>query len=169
MVNTDTLDLRDELAMRAPITFDQARDLWQHESPGTGPDLRNGTERRAFMAFWWTLRLEWADVGLAAREEPAHELGEAFEDRRMDRQIITLDWWDYRVTKPLAAAGVNTLRQLLALDVYQLDAIKGIGPDGFRDILDRLNREGLQLQAKADAPPPSTGASDEVGSEVLGV
>jgi hypothetical protein len=167
-MSTDTPTLRDELAMRAPITFDQARDLWQHESPGTGPDLRNGTERRAFMAFWWTLRLEWADVGLAAREEPAHEPGEAFEDRRLDRQLITLNWFDYRVTKPLAAAGVNTLRQLLALDVYKLDAIKGIGPDGLRDILDRLNREGLRLAPKANVPPHQASGSDEVGAEELG-
>jgi hypothetical protein len=167
--------LRDEFAMRAPVELLMVHAVW-----GDGEvNLSDTTTRRAFLAVWAMLCYEWADAILEQRAEPTREPGQPLpsapaptpaetEDRRLDRLLISLDWWDYRVIVPLKKAGVETLRELLALDVYRLDAIKGVGPDGFRDVLDRLNREGLMLKPKPNTPPPGASDSDAVGEEVLG-
>lgn len=166
-MSTDTLDLRDQLALAAPINFDFALRVWGDADV----DLVTDVSRHAFMAVWAMARYEWARVVLEHRAEPQREPGQPLpptaEDRRMDRQIISLDFWDYRVTKPLAAAGITTLRQLLALDIYRLDAIKGIGPDGLRDILDRLNREGLRL-APRSAPVADLDPAPVMGDDAIG-
>lgn len=169
-MTTDTLDLRDELALRAPVDFAMALRIWGDADV----NLLDTTTRHAFMAVWIMACYEWADVAMEQRNEPPREPGQPLpstaEDRRLDRTLLSLGWWDYRVTKPLAAAFIDTLRQLLALDVYKLDAIKGIGPDGLRDIIDRLCREGLRLAprrtplADPDPDPAPVMGDDAIGA-----
>jgi hypothetical protein len=161
----DTPTLRDEFALHAPIDFNAALRLWGDADA----DLVNDANRVTFMMLWAMHRYDYADAMLAQRDEPQREPGQPLpsgEDRRLDRKLVTLDFWDYRVTKPLATAGIETLRQLLALDIYQLDAIKGIGPDGLRDIIDRLNREGLRLAPKA--APAFVDDAPGIGEETIG-
>lgn len=157
--------LRDEFAMRAPVEMLMVHALW-----GEGEvNFADSTTRRAFLAIWAMLCYEWADAMMEQRLEPPPAPGTPTapaEDRRLDRLLVTLDWFDFRIIVPLKKAGVETLRELLALDVLQLDAIKGIGEGSLPLIIDRLNREGLLLKPKADAPP--AGGSQAVGAQAVG-
>lgn len=57
-----TASLRDDLAARAPIGFDEARSAF-----GSTPSLASASSRAAFFAVWALLRYEYADAMLRER------------------------------------------------------------------------------------------------------
>lgn len=57
-------DLRDDMAMNAPITFEQALRIWGDDSV----DLFSDPTRATFYAVWASLRYEYADAMLEARK-----------------------------------------------------------------------------------------------------
>ena len=67
-VLSDTRDLRDELAMRAPVTWADVHDAggWAH-----GVDLADANERAAVFAVMAVLRYEYADAMLEERKGEA--------------------------------------------------------------------------------------------------
>lgn len=169
-MNTETTitpdALRDEFAMRAPVDLHLAARICGYTDDVAWTDP---VTLRTIMVVGAMARYQWAEAMLAQRDEalpPPGTPAAPTEDRRLDRLLVTLGWWDYRIIVPLKKAGIETLRELLALDVYALDAIKGIGTDGLRDVVDRVIREGLSLQAK-QAPQPATDV-DATGTEAVG-
>lgn len=171
-MSTDSLTLRDELAMRAPVDLQLAARICGYTDEVAWTDQ---VTLQTILVINAMARYQWADVMLAQREEPARQPGEPLptdpnDDRRLDRTILSLQWFTgnrAHVITWLSRAGIVTLRQLLALSIYELEAIRGIGGDGLLDILDRLNREGLSLAPHRERPPEAD-PPPVVGDEAIG-
>lgn len=149
----ELMSLRDQFASRAPVTMQDALDAW---GPGL-PDLSDPTTRRTFSVFWAQLCYAWADGMLTERD-----------DLYVDRKLVSLEWFKRLVTSALEREGIKTLRDLLALSVYDVLQLDGIGEGGLMHIVDVLASKWLHLAPHREREPARSVSDEAVGTDVVG-
>ncbi len=89
-------------------------------------------------------------IGQVVRRKRRELPPEAFQEWLLDQPVEYLGPWTVRARNCLGRAGIETVRQLTGKTIDELLVVRGLGQTTLDLILDRLEREGLDLADPRD-------------------